>query len=120
MFKGRALLVIDRLHTDNPKEFRWDIDVMHQSINRDDPGGEVNEAFSCMSYDCLTAPDAAYRMKVGDRIRVLVHYEIHYTRGDGWEIDDDMDLYLERQRVLRRQPYSERRFRRRDYKMWKR
>lgn len=116
MFKGRALLVIDRIHTCNPKEFRWDIHAFIQRLNRNDPGGEVGEAFSCMRHDCVPAPAAAYKMGVGDRIRVLVHFELHFTRGDGWITDDDFDLYLERQRVLKRQPYNAKRHRKASYR----
>lgn len=118
MFKGKALLVIDRLHTDDPKVFHWDINVIQLSCNRDDPGGEVAEAFSCVEYDCLHAPSAAYKMQVGDRIRVSVHYEIHFSR-DYWTGETDMDLIYARQRVLRRQPYSENKFRRKNYRDWK-
>jgi hypothetical protein len=118
MFKGRALLIIDRLHTDSPNEFHWDIDVRQLTINQDDPGGEVAEAFSCAEYDVISAPPAAYRMQVGDRIRVLVHYEIHFSY-DSWSGEHDMELYYERTRVLRRQPYNERRDRARNYSAWK-
>jgi hypothetical protein len=118
MFKGRALLIIDRLHTDNSKEFHWDIDVRQFTINQDDPGGEVHEAFSCVKYDVLPAPSAAYRMAVGDRIRVLVHYEIHFSY-DEWSGEHDMELYYERERVLRRQPYCDKKHRKNFYKLWK-
>jgi hypothetical protein len=117
MFKGKALLIIDRLHTDNPKEFHWDIDVRQFTINQDDPGGEVAEAFNCVQYDVIQAPAAAYKMQVGDRIRVLVHYEMHFSQ-DYWG-ESDMDLYYERERVLRRQPFKEKKYRRNSYEFWK-
>lgn len=116
MFKGRALLIIDRLNTE--RGFQWDIDARVFRLNGEDHGGEVDEAFSCMAYDCLTAPAAAYKMAIGDRIRVLVHFEIHYSY-DPYSGEHDMDMYLDRQRVLRRQPYNDKRFRKRHYKLWK-
>lgn len=116
MFKGRALLIMDRLDTE--RGFHWDIDARILSLNGEDPGGEVGEAFSCMEYDCIAAPPAAYRMAVGDRIRVLVHFEIHYSY-DSYSGEHDMDMYFERIKVLRRQPYNDRRFRKQHYKLWK-
>jgi hypothetical protein len=118
MFKGRALLVIDRLETTNPNDFHWDIYPYIQRLNHDDPGDEVNEAFNCMKYDCIPAPDAAYKMTVGDRIYVLVHFEIHFTHDD-YTGEHDFDMYLERQRVLKRQLYTEKKFRKKFYKLWK-
>jgi hypothetical protein len=117
MFKGKALLIIDRLEANRPTDFHWDIDVRQLTLNCDDPGGEVNEAFSCVGWDSLPAPAAAYKMQIGDRIRVLVHYEIHFSC-DYWG-ESDMDLYYERERVLRRQPYCEKKYRKNFYKFWK-
>lgn len=117
MFKGKALLVIDRLHCDRPGGFYWDIQPYIQSLNQDDPGGEVEEAFSCMAYNCLTAPNAAYKMQVGDRIRVQVSFEIHFHQS--WEGEWDMDMYLTTQKVLRRQPYNFRQYRKKFYRFWK-
>lgn len=119
MLKGRALLTIDRIDSLSSKEFRWDINANILTCNHDDPGGEVQEAFRCVEYDSMQAPDAAYKMEVGDRIYVLVHYELHFTKGDGYTTDDDADLYYERQRVLKRQPWNDKRQRRRDYAHWR-
>lgn len=104
MIKGKALLVIDRLQARNPKEFHWDIHVMVQSLSCEDPGDEVNEMFGCMEYDIVRAPKSAYNMEVGDRLRVLVSFEIHYSC-DYWG-EHDAQLYLLRERVLRYQPYK--------------
>lgn len=119
MIKGKALLVMDRIAAHNPKEFQWDIHVIELSCSSHDPGGEVQENFSCVEYDIHPAPAPAYKMAIGDRLRILVHYELHYTRGDGWLTDDDVDLYYERVKVLRRQPYSDKRFRKLHYEHWR-
>lgn len=113
MFKGKALLVIDRLECKNAREFHWNIELHQFSLNRDDPGGEVREAFDYAEWDMLPAPAAAYKMEVGDRIRVLVHYELHFTT-DYWG-EHDMELYYERERVLRRQPYNHKRWVKQNY-----
>jgi hypothetical protein len=118
MFKGKALLVIDRLEANRATDFHWDINVFQQSLNGDDPGGEVNEAFNCAEWDSLPAPAAAYKMQIGDRIRVLVHYEIHFSY-DEWSGEHDMELYFERERVLRRQPYCDKKHRKNFYNLWK-
>lgn len=116
IFKGKALLVIDRLDAGNSKKHHWEIHPFIQSLNRDDPGGEVPEAFSfIMGYNYHQAPAAAYKMRVGDRIRVQVTFEIHYTQGDGYSTDDDSELYLTRERVLRYQSYNSRRHRKKFY-----
>lgn len=114
MFKGRALLVIDKLDSEHVP---WGIQPFVQAMNHEDPGGEVHEMFSCAAADCAPMPAAAHRMKTGDRIRVLVHFEIHFSRS--WEGEHDADLYLERVRVLRRQPYVDRVFRKRHYRFWR-
>lgn len=118
MFKGKALLIIDRLEPTNPKEYQWDIHPIILSLNKDDPGGEVDEAFSfIMQYGYHIPPAAAYKMAIGDRIRVAVTFELHFTKGDGWTTDDDSDLYLIKERVLRRQPYNSKKFRKNFYRL---
>lgn len=118
MFKGRALLVIDRLEVIGSDKHRWDIQPYIQAMNHADPGDEVNEAFNCMAYNVIPAPAAAYNMAVGDRIRVLVHFEIHFFH-DEMTGEHDFDLYLLREAVLRRQPYNENRYRKKFYDFWK-
>lgn len=120
VFKGKAILIMDRLEANKPSEFHWDIHPYIQSINKDDPGGELTEAFSfIMAWDYHPAPKAAYRMAVGDRLVVAVTYEWHYTRGDGYTTDDDSELYLTKERVLYCRPYNDKHFRKKFYSTWK-
>lgn len=120
VFKGKALLTLTRVEAINPKEFQWDIDANILTLNRDDPGGEVNEAFCfVMQYNYYEAPTAAYKMAIGDTIRVAVSFEMDFTRGDGYTTDDDMDLYLIKERVLSSHPYNEKKYRKKFYKFWK-
>lgn len=115
MFKGKALLVIDRVEASGNDKFQWDIHPIVLSLNRNDPGGEVDEAFSIMRYNYFPAPSAAYKMNVGDRIRVAVTFEIHYSQD--YEGEWDMDLYLNRERVLRRQYYNSKKFKKNFYRL---
>jgi hypothetical protein len=116
VFTGKALLVITR--NEDVSGYHWDITPYIQSINTDDPGGEVNEAFYfIMSHDYHPAPAAAYRMDVGDTIRVAVTFELHFSR-DYWG-ECDSDLYLTKERVLRKQPYNEKKYRKNFYKFWR-
>lgn len=101
MIKGKALLVIDKLDS---KYVPWEVQVYIQSCSHEDAYW-INDDFSLLETDALPLPDAAYKMNVGDRIRVAVTYEFHYIRGDGWTTDDDIELHYTKQRVLRRQPY---------------
>ena len=118
VFKGKALLIMTRVEATNPKEFQWDIDARVLHMEQDDPGGEVNEAFEfIMQYGYHEAPASAYKMAVGDTIRVAVSFEMDFTRG--YISDDDMDLYLIKERVLRRQSYNEKKFRKKFYKFWR-
>lgn len=116
-FKGKALLVIDRLHTDDPNKFHWDIHPFVLTGATEDPGDEINNAFWCMSWDSIQAPAAAYKMQVGDRIRVAVTYEIHFSY-DNYSGEHDMNLYLTKERVLRYQPYNFKKYRKNFYKFW--
>lgn len=102
MIKGKALLVIDKLDC---QYVPWDVTVFIQSCNYENAYDWINEWWSLLDTDSLPLPDAAYKMNVGDRIRVAVTYEFHYIYGDGWSTDDDIELYYTKQRVLRRQPY---------------
>lgn len=119
-FKGKALLVMDRLHTENPKDFRWDIHhcVFTGAGEDKDPGDEIGNAFWCMETDNHPAPAAAYKMAVGDRIRIAVTFEIHFSH-DSYTGEWDCDMYLTRERVLRYQPYNERQYRKKYYQFWK-
>jgi hypothetical protein len=120
IFKGKALLIMTRVEATNPKKFQWEIDAHVFTINRDDPGGEVSEAFEfVMQYNYYEAPARAYKMAVGDKIRVAVSFEMDFTKGDRYETDDDMDLYLIKERVLCYQPFNEKKFRKNFYKLWR-
>lgn len=103
IIRGKALLVIDRL---NSEHVRYDI---HAFIRSCTPGTDasydcVQEAFWCAACGAHSVPNAAYKMQIGDRLRIAVTYQLTYTQDYWGEWDSDL-VYL-KERVLRRQPYK--------------
>jgi hypothetical protein len=96
---GKALLFIYRLD-DGPVPFN----VYAYVLTGDQ---RVADDFYLLDSDSLPLPNAAYRLKPGDRITVAVSYEFTYTRGDGWTTDNDIDLHYNRQKVLRRRIHKD-------------
>lgn len=99
--KGKALLVITRLESDTG--FRFDIHPFIQSCssNSDDYYGELMEVFSCVEYDVLPAPPQAYKIEIGETIRVAVTYYISYTQDYFGEWNCDLEFL--KTRILRKQ-----------------
>lgn len=117
-FYGKCLLTFTRLEEDDPKKFHWDIDVTLFTGWRDDPGDEILECFSCMKWDCVGAPDIAYKMDIGDRVTLTCNYEVTYSY-DEWSGEHDFDMYLISIKVLRYKKYNEREHRKKFYRFWK-
>lgn len=104
---GKALLVITRLHSDSGNHF----DV-HAFIQSSSGGWEhrdaAQEEFQHLEYDVLPLPNPAYRLKVGETMRIAVTYAFtYYHYGDG---EVDVDLEYEKVRVRRHQRPKERYF----------
>lgn len=91
--KGKALLTIERL---NSKWVPYDVYTTILTGYYD----YVHEEFQLLETDSLPLPDAAYKLKVGEKITVAVSWEFHYSQ-DYWG-EHDVDLYYNRQRVIKR------------------
>lgn len=105
---GKALLVITRMHSEIwPDRFTFEVTPYIQSCSGNEWAREAaKQDFTLLNYDILSAPRAAYKLKVGDKIRVHVVYEFAYTR-DYWG-EDDVELVYHKEKVLRRQPLKKR------------
>lgn len=103
MIKGKALVVITRLADQHNGGFHFDVYPFIQSCSGEHD--QVYEEFSFMEYDVVPLPNQAYKLNVGDTLRVSVVYEIHFpsyeNRGDGCE------MYLDKVRVRRVQRAKE-------------
>jgi hypothetical protein len=99
--RGKALLVIER-DADRCGEKRWIVLPYIQSCSG---GGDardcVEDDFQHLEYDTLPLPPQAYKLAVGETIRVSVTYE--FTHHQSCEGDWDVDLDYGTIRVLRRQ-----------------
>lgn len=102
--EGKALLVIERVESyRGPEYFQFDVAAYIQSCSGDECARDAaSEDFGLLGYDILPAPSAAYKLKIGDKVRVHVVYEFNYTR-DYWG-ECDVGLVYRKERVLRRQP----------------
>jgi hypothetical protein len=94
---GKALLIITREYGEHVP---FDVRVHIQTCSSQEY--LPYEDFDLLECDALPLPNQAYKLEPGDRIWVQVGYEFHYTRGDGWMTDDDVELYYNRVRVLKR------------------
>lgn len=97
---GKALLVITR--RDSRDGFQFDVHAFIQSCS----GGwehrdAAQEEFYHLEYDVLPAPPPAYRLKVGETMRIAVTYTFTYYHYDDGEVD--VDLEYEKVRVRRHQ-----------------
>jgi hypothetical protein len=95
VIKGKALIIIEKLDS---KWVPFDVSVHVQSGGRD--GYYEEETWSCLSTDSLPCPDAAYKLKVGEKIWVSVVYVIEH-RVDYWG-EWDVKLRYLKQRVIKR------------------
>jgi hypothetical protein len=99
--KGKALLVMTRLD-DAFGHFRWDINAFIQSHNGNEYAPDfLNDEFSFVEWDVHPAPDPAYKMEVGETLRLSVVYEASYWT-DYWG-EGSSELIYHKARVLRRQ-----------------
>lgn len=96
---GKALLILQRVehYSGDPSKFQFDVTAYVQTGGHD----SINEEFDLITYDCLPAPSAAYKLKPYETVRVAVGYEFHYTQ-DYWG-EHDVDLTYTKERVLRKQ-----------------
>lgn len=102
---GKALLVLTR--QENRDGYQFDVSAFIQSSSGGWEQRDVaQEEFCHLGYDVLPAPPPAYRLKVGETMRIAVVYEITYhTYSDG-EVDVDLDY--RKVRVRRHQRPKER------------
>ena len=106
---GKAVLKLTRIDSGSGiNRFYFDVDCSLQTCSNSRALDWINEEWWHICYDTLPAPAAAYKLEIGDSITVAVSYEFVYTRGDGWTIDDDVDLYYNREYVLKRTKYNPR------------
>lgn len=106
MLKGKALLVISRLE-DASGGYHFDVHTFIQSCSSQswDAHDCVQEEFNHMEYDVTPLPNQAYKLNVGDTLRVSVVYEIDFPSYENRE--DGADLYLTKVRVRRIQRTKE-------------
>lgn len=91
MIKGKALLVITRLHEDG-ESARYDTHAFIQSCS----GGwehrdAANEEFQHLAYDVLPVPNQARRIRPGETIRLSVVFEFTYHQYSDGECDVDLE-----------------------------
>lgn len=98
---GKALMVMTRLES-NPGEHRWHSEVYIQACSG---GWEhrdcAREDFWNVDFDTLPAPGPAYKMEVGETIRISVNFRFIYHHFSSGEVDSDLEY--SKVRVLRRQ-----------------
>lgn len=96
---GKAMLYIEREYRENPNDFRF---IVQPSILSATGGKCAHDCayqdFDLLSNESLPAPDVAYKLKQGERIRVYVVYEFCYTQ-DYWG-ECDVTLFYRKQRVM--------------------
>lgn len=94
---GKALLVITK--TDS----RWnpfEVTVFPQSCSDKTGCWDVAEEFSLMETENTYVPRRAYKLKVGETLRISVTYHIYGWRDD-WNGEFDSELEIIKERVLR-------------------
>jgi len=101
MIKGKALLVLTRLH-EHDEDPRYEVSSFIQSCSGDcDHRDAVNEEFQHLAYDVIPVPNQARRLQPGETMRIAVVYAISYYRYDDGEVDSDLEY--SKARVLRHQ-----------------
>lgn len=101
MIKGKALLVITRLHEDGDRP-KYDAHAFIQKcVGRWENRDAAQEEFQHLEYDVLPLPGPAYKLIPGETIRVHVVFEFSYSKDYFGEVDVDLDY--RKVRVLRRQ-----------------
>lgn len=83
---GKALLTITR------EDSKWvpfyvRVDILECSSDEYEP----YEDFDLLSTDTLPCPDAAYDLKVGETVNVLVEYSFLWTKDYFGEVDVDLE-----------------------------
>lgn len=100
MIKGKALLVITRRESDHGNSF--DVGAYIQKCGGHWERRDVaQDNFQHLEYDVLPLPPQAYKLAVGETIRVHVVFVFTFHTYDDGECD--VDLEYEKVRVLRRQ-----------------
>ena len=97
--KGKALLVITRLDSEYVP---FEVNAYIQSCN----GGEIHEdsaleTFQLLETDTLPLPNAAYKLSVGQTVRVYVVYQIDFS--EDYFGESDVDMWYHKEKVLRKQ-----------------
>lgn len=100
MIKGKALLVITRRESDWGNSF--DVGAYIQKCAGHWERRDVaEENFQHLEYDVLPLPPQAYKLAVGETIRV--HVVFVFSFHTSYEGECDVDLHYDKVRVLRRQ-----------------
>jgi hypothetical protein len=108
MVHGKALII---LRNEGRDSYLYG-DCHIQTCNSNGkPGNEdawqyADEMLNC---DLSLALPNKVSLEAGDAIWLQVTYEIHYVRGDGWTTDDDVDVYFNKVRVLKKRIAKENR-----------
>lgn len=109
--QGKALLVITRTNEDSARQPYFEVTPFIQKCEGDEAAKDwAYECFSLLDYGGLPAPDAAYRLRYGDTVRVYVVFRIDYWKGAWGYDDDDVTLTYLKERVLRKQKFKPRYF----------
>lgn len=105
--KGKALLVITRLHADGETP-HYEVHAFVQSDSGfgSDPRDVVQEEFQNTEWDVHPLPDRAYKLEQGDTLREAVTYYISWFKDYFGEVDSTLE-YLKQKR-MRLQKYRER------------
>tara|TARA_B100000929_G_C15441925_1_gene398288 strand:- start:336 stop:725 length:390 start_codon:yes stop_codon:yes gene_type:complete len=102
--KGKALLVITKLDS---KYVPFEVNAYIQSCNGDEICEDsALETFQLLETDTLPLPNAAYKLSVGQTVRVSVVYQIEFSQDYFGE--SDVDMWYHKEKVLRKQFPKER------------
>lgn len=101
---GKALLVVER-EDDYDKRPSYRTHAFIQSASP--PGADIHEDLTLADGYCFPVPNQCRHMKVGDRLRLAVVYEVEYFQS--YEGEWDAEVCFPRVKVLKRQPWSEKR-----------
>ena len=102
MIKGKALLVITRLHEDG-EDPRFEVSPFIQACSGDwENRDAANDEFQHLTYDVLPVPNQARRIRPGETIRLSVVFEFHYYRYDDGECDVDLEYSKVQTRRIQR------------------
>jgi len=107
---GKALLVIERIESwRGPKVFNFDVNAIIFTCSVPGMGWQAREDIEgLLEFDTWQAPDAAYKLEVGEKIWVKVTYEIDCHKDYWGEVDCNIEYF--KQKVIRRRKPSKDRY----------